>query len=381
MLSSCLLVPALLSACSSGSSVNGAGGQPSTSLGGAASGGDGGVSASAGRPSNSGGSDHTGGGDHAGGGGDHTGGAAGAFVGEGGAAGSTDAGANGVGDQGGEGGADAQASCTPGETYGGGEASLSATSVTAALVDENGAPVSGQITYICGLDLCSASVKTNSAGQVSLQLPANFAEKRPAFKYGDLVQYAAFAIPLTNEVTDFTTGGGVLATGKLSDKLGATLAPGSDATSGDVTVSAPAGGAVLIDTLIYDTAENQKFRAVKIPLTHLGPVLASAKLTAGEPSFALVYGVAPSGTQFCPAAKLSVALPHETPTPYNDLGWAPGTAVELWVAGIDLAQTFAPYAGWAKASDAVVSSDGASVATHAGKGVLVLGNFALRKAP
>ena len=62
----------------------------------------------------------------------------------------------------------------------------------------------------------------------------------------------------------------------------------------------------------------------------------------------------------------------------NDMGWAPGTAVEFWVMTIDSAQTYAPYAGWAKMSGGTVSTDGKSVSTT--EGFVLLQTFAIRKA-
>jgi hypothetical protein len=47
------------------------------------------------------------------------------------------------------------------------------------------------------------------------------------------------------------------------------------------------------------------------------------------------------------SCRLSVAPPHLTATPNNDLGWAPGAAVELWVTNSSMEQSFSPYAGWA----------------------------------
>ncbi len=90
--------------------------------------------------------------------------------------------------------------------------------------------------------------------------------------------------------------------------------------------------------------------------------------------------MAPVDTTLCPPAKVTVTLPHATTSP-NDLGWAPGTAVELWITGSDVGQTYAPYAGWRKMSDGVVSGDGATVTTLAGQGFSVLEDFALRTAP
>jgi hypothetical protein len=300
---------------------------------------------------------------------------AGAAGSTGGAAGS-DAGAAGS-----TGGAAGQAACGPHGTFGGGETSLTGLSATAAIVDEMGAPVAGQLIMLCGINLCEAPKVTGVDGKVTISTTLPL--KRPAFRYGDGVKYAFLLAPLDGASTDFTTGGHVLATGKLSDKPGATLTAGASATSGAVTVTVAAGGTIGINGLVYDTPESQKLRAVALPLSNLGPVVASAKTPSGTPvTFSLVYGVSPIDTIFCPAAKVTVALPHATASP-NDLGWAPGTAVELWVAGADVGQADAPYAGWAKMSDGVVSADGATVSTKDGaqQGFVTLQTFAIRKVP
>jgi hypothetical protein len=300
-------------------------------------------------------------------------------AGHGGAGTSGSAGTAGAAGQSG-GGAGGQSACGPRGTYGGGETSQAGASVTANIVDETGAPVVGQPVYIGGLDITSDPSTTDGAGHVAIQ--TNLSMKRPAFKVGDAVAYTELAIPLTAPTTDLSAGGQLLAVGKLSNKTGAALTPGTPATSGDVTVTVPAGGSVGIDALVYDTPDSQKLRTVGLPLANSGPVLASAPAGVGA-GFALLYGLAPSETIFCPAAKVTVTLPHATGATGNDLGWAAGTAVEFWITTLDVAQTYAPYAGWAKMSDGVVSADGASVSTADGPqgGFTFLENFAIRKAP
>jgi hypothetical protein len=159
----------------------------------------------------------------------------------------------------------------------------------------------------------------------------------------------------------------------LAGKTWSTLTPGADAVSGDVTVSVPAGATVGIDPLVYDTPDKAKLRAVSIPIANEGPWLASSGVT-----FSLLYGLAPSETTLCPAAKVTVALPHVTTMP-NDLGWVAGDKVEFWVMTTDTGQIYAPYAGWAKMSDGVVSTDAKSVSTVDGGGFIFLENFAIRK--
>jgi hypothetical protein len=265
--------------------------------------------------------------------------------------------------------------CPPAMTYGGGEMTTSSSTVTAKIVDETGAPVVGQPLYICGTNLCSPPGMTQAGGAASIS--STLSLKKAAFKVGDALAYAELGIPLTMATTDFTAGGTkVINTGKLSNKTGAALTPGTDAVSGDVTVTIAAGASVGVNPLVYDTPDKQLFRSVSIPVANEGPVFASA----GVSGFELFYGVAPAGTTLCAAAKITVALPHATMTP-NDLGWAPGTAVEFWVTSVDTGQIYAPYAGWAKMSDGAVSADGKTVATSDGKGFISLEHFAIRKAP
>jgi hypothetical protein len=263
-------------------------------------------------------------------------------------------------------------SCLPSTIYGSNPGSLSNLSVTAKIVDETGSPVPSQPAWICGINICSAPGMTDGSGHV--MITAALTEEAAAFKVGDEITYAALAIPLTTATTDFTEGGtAVLNTAKLADSSGATLTPGTSVTSGAVTVSLAADATVAIDELTYGTPAEQEFHAVSIPLANDGPWLASS----GHDDFALLYGISPAETPICPAAQISVTLPHATLTP-NDFGWTPGTQVEFWITTIDTGQTYAPYGGWAKASDGTVSSDGTKVVTT--QGLLALENFAIRKA-
>jgi hypothetical protein len=268
-------------------------------------------------------------------------------------------------------GAGAGMVCPPSMTYGGGEATISGTTATAKIVDETGAPVPSQPVYICGINICSDPGMTSATGSVTIS--SDLMMKKPAFKFGDALNYAELAIPLAVGTTDFTMGGtAVLATGKLSDKPGATLTPGADATSGDVTVSVPAGGSVSVNDLVFCTPSEQELRTVSIPIANVGPVLDPVMVNGMSADFALLYGLAPSGTLVCPAVKVTVALPANLKAT-----WTAGTAVEFWIMTVDTGQTYAPYAGWAKMSDGVVNADG-TVSTVAGQGFIDLENFAIR---
>lgn len=253
----------------------------------------------------------------------------------------------------------------PGMGYGGGETPANPHSVTAIVVDQNGAPVANQPVYICGVDICSDPGKTGADGKVTIT--TTLAMKKPAFKFGDAVAYSELAIPLSAADTDVGTVG----TPKLPATGGA-LTAGADAVSGDLKVSIAAGANVTINELIYDTTEKQQLRAVEMPLTNETAVLGSVQINGAPANFEVLYGLAPAGTTVCPAAKVTVP---------NSKAWPAGTAVEFYVMTVDAGQEFAPYAGWAKASDGAVSADGATISTADGGGFIYLDNFAIRKKP
>lgn len=236
--------------------------------------------------------------------------------------------------------------------------------MTATVVDQNGAPVANQPVYICGTDLCSPASATGADGKVTISTTQMM--KKPALKFGDAVSYSEFALPLTMATTDL----GTIGTVKLPAS-GVAFTPGADATSGMVKVSVPAGASVTVNELLFDTPDKQLFRAAELPLDKAGAIIADAEVDGAAANFEIVYGVAPAGTTICPPATITVP---------NSLGWAAGTAVEFFVMTIDAGQEFAPYAGWAKASDGVVSPDGATIATT-DSGFIYLDNFAIRKKP
>ncbi|MFI5297913.1 MAG: hypothetical protein ACHREM_07415 [Polyangiales bacterium] len=269
--------------------------------------------------------------------------------------------------------AETPGTCTPTTTFGGGETERSGGFLaTAKIVDEAGAPVVGQPVFICGIDICSAPSVTSASGTVSIS--STLPMKKPALKFGDSLSYAELAIPLTTATTDFTAGGtAVLTTAKLAGKPGAALTAGGAAISGDVTIAVPSGASVGIDLLVYATADEQLLRAINIPVASDGPILASSGVTG----FQLLYGLAPAETPVCPAATVTVALPHAHQSP-NDFGWTAGTKVEFWIMTIDTGQTYAPYAGWAKMSDGTVSADATAVSTDPGQGFDFLESFAIR---
>jgi len=233
-------------------------------------------------------------------------------------------------------------------------------SVQATLVDFNGAPLPNLAIQVCGTDICFNDT-TNATGQVLVNAASMMT--KPALKYADGIVYARFGILLPPEsVVMFPTP---LEVARFPDLgMGAPLTAGQSATSGDVTITVAAGATVEIDTLIHDDPAEQDFRSVTIPIAKASPGV--------DPSLnlELLFAVTPLETLFCPAAAVSVP---------NSAGWPAGTDVEFHVHGLEIGEEWAPYGGWAKASDGKVSADGTKVETATGGGLHILGDFGIRR--
>jgi hypothetical protein len=87
--------------------------------------------------------------------------------------------------------------------------------------------------------------------------------------------------------------------------------------------------------------------------------------------FELVVALTPVGTELCPAVVLT--LP-------NSPQWKAGSAVEIFLHGVDVAEAWAPYGGWAKVSDGAVSADGLTIETSPGAGLPALSAVGVRLA-
>ena len=262
--------------------------------------------------------------------------------------------------------------CTTGGPYGGAEPSGPGGSVSATVVDQNNTPVSGQPAFLCGLNICAAPQSTNASGSVTIS--TSMTMTRPAFHVGDGINYPIVAVQLPPNVT---TNFGTLQSGAFPALgSGSPLTPGSVAVSGDVSLSIAPGAEVVIDTLEYSTSDEQKLRTVSIPVN----VASAPLLPCQNCGFELLYGVTPSETTICPAAQVTIALPHKVQSP-NDFDWPAGAIVEFWTTTIDPGQTYAPYAGWRLISYGHVSVDGTSVTSETWGGLNFLNNLAVRLAP
>ena len=276
-----------------------------------------------------------------------------------------------IGDDGGKGGAGGssgasggnggKAQCDAGPGYGEPVEAQELASVSATLLDVDGDPVADEVFFVCGVDLCSPPARTGKDGRVTVAPATPLVEKKPAAKFGEGILTPRFAVLLPREtVIDL----GVVHTVRLPAlSSGAPLVAGAEATSGGLTLLPSAGTQIKIDQLTYESAEEQSFRAVRLPLDR-APELIDASV-----GLEVVYGAAPVETRFCPPAKLRIE---------NTEGWAPNTDVEVLLHGVAIEEDFAPYGGWAKVSDARVSADGATIETTS-PGLPVLGAIGLRR--
>jgi len=216
--------------------------------------------------------------------------------------------------------------------------------ISATILDVGGDPVSGSEVQLCGINKCLYG-ETDSTGFASVD-GAGQPLDRPAFKFGDGLTHARFAVLLDESSADL----GELVTAELPGS-GAEMTAGGEATSGPVTLAFADDAIIEVDELIYDEPNEQTFRAVSVPAAQVVPEI---NMPAG---IELVYGVGPLVTKFCPRAQVTVA---------NDAGWEAGAAVEFWAHGVDVFEYAVSYGGWAKVSDGVVSEDGTTVSTTEG---------------
>lgn len=235
-------------------------------------------------------------------------------------------------------------------------------SFDAQFVSEAGDPVSGQTIYMCGQNICSPPLKTDSIGKVHADLCWYFING--AVKYLGGVDYVSFAlkpppdptvafppltlIPLPKVGVDFPSGGG------------------GSVTSNGVAIALAAKTVVTFDPTEPNDVDLHRFRAVRMPL---------AKALPGTPAnIEVLWGLSPVNAVVSPAAQLTVP---------NTQSWPANALVEFYLSGAngyDPAPP-APYGGWTSMGIGHVSADGATVSTDsgAGNGLPMVGIVGIRK--
>ncbi len=207
----------------------------------------------------------------------------------------------------------------------------------AKLVDELGAPTSAGLVQVCGKDIC-INANVDDSGDLYQVIKQDM--DAPACKYGDGRTFGKLALPLTGGDTDL----GTLTTVRLPDFAeGVPLTPGETATSVGVSLTLASNARVEVDTLTYELAEERGFRAAALPEAALSPL---------DQGFVLGFALSPVETRICPSPALTID---------NTAKLKAGAELELYIAGFDVVEEWAPYAGWQKVGEGRVSSDGATL--------------------
>jgi hypothetical protein len=234
--------------------------------------------------------------------------------------------------------------------------------VSARLVSDGGEPAADVLVTVCGVDVCSRPEHSDAEGDVAVSFTTPV--KKAAFKYGDGLVYAEFALPLEDVADGIELGELHL---PRFPATGSPIVPGRRSESNGVSIELADNASTDVDELLppFDTAEASAFRAVEMPLERL-----PAAVDNGH-ELELVFALAPLGAALCPPAALE--LP-------NLRGWAPGTAVEFLLEGFGVTdlQFWAPYADWAVFATGEVTADGERIATI-GDGLPLISNVGVRR--
>lgn len=252
--------------------------------------------------------------------------------------------------------------CDAGPGYAGPDTLTSFSHLTATVVDLDGHPAQKVVAQACGVNICLNGT-TDNQGTVVIDQPAEMI--RPAFKYGGGQSYAKFALPLGGKGAIDADVGMQRTVAFDAPELGAALTPGTRATSRGVTLALSPGSIVVIDPFDYDTPALKNFRAAEIPMA-AAPAAVDASLGLG-----ILVALTPTGTTLCPRAKFS--------TP-NSPSWPAGSRVEFFLHGVEVGENFAPYGGWAKISNGVVTMDGSAVETDDTGGLPIISVVGVRLA-
>lgn len=238
------------------------------------------------------------------------------------------------------------ARCDDGDFPGSQTDSIVVGTVTGQVIDERGEPTSAGLIQVCGKDLC-INARVGDDGKVAEQVDQPM--DAPALKIGDGLAWSKLAFPLEEGDSDL----GTLSTSRLPDFAdGVPFVPGTEVTSGGVTLELAEGAGIEVDFLTYETEAEQTFRAAPLP---------EGALEKLDADFVMGFGLAPVETRLCPSPGLRLE---------NNAGLEPGTAVELYLQGFDVLEGFAPYGGWRLVGEGTVSEDGASLVFPEGPPVL-----------
>lgn len=226
---------------------------------------------------------------------------------------------------------------------------LCVTSLTASVKDLDGNPVTDLVTTACGSG-CTYG-KTDATGTTRMQ-PRRYMYK-PALMLHGRSRWATL-------YSRFDSAGdidrGTLFLPVMPFAEGVVLPEGGVAgtvTHRDMTFAFAAGTEIKIERLELQEPDEQKFRAISVPLDKAPPFVAAA-----GGNFAAIYAMTPFGTRIKPGAAVTIANTAKLPA---------GAAVELFQQGTMLDDSNGAFGGFSKVADAHVSADGATIATDEGQ--------------
>jgi hypothetical protein len=230
--------------------------------------------------------------------------------------------------------------------------------ITATVVDQEGAPAANVSAAICGINVCGDVADSNDAGGLSVNgIGLDFIAPRFSTGYNGK-GYAKLTAPIP--MTNFGTIR-VVAMPPLA--MGVDLAAGSPAAQSGVTLGVPADAQIEFDCLTF-APEERKFVAAVVDI-------ASWTLPDDAPAIDpllnldMLIALGPLDTHICPSASLTFPK-HAT--------WSTGATIDIYIHGTKTYDHYAPYGGWAKVAEAVVNADG-SVTTREGQGIELLGTY------
>jgi hypothetical protein len=233
----------------------------------------------------------------------------------------------------GSGGKPAEPTCPKGTNPYGDAQPTALGSIDGQIVDEQGKPTSSGLVQICGRDICLKAEVGNN-GKVA-ENPHRELDT-PAFKWGDGFEWVKLAQPLAAGDTDLGT---LIATPLPAYADAAPLMAGSTATSGGLSLELSDDAQVVVDKVAY-APEERGLRAAPLP---------PETLTRVGQDFIVAYGLSPLETRICPSPALTLE---------NTTALEPGTALELYLLGLDVEEAWAPYGHWQHVGDGAVSDDG-----------------------
>jgi hypothetical protein len=233
--------------------------------------------------------------------------------------------------------------------------------LTARVIDVDGNAVANTLAQACGSNVCLVG-ETNAAGEVTIEGDQSL--KDAAFKYGDGLHFAQFALTLdTNSVHSL---GDQITVAFPELTSGAALVAGASLESQGARLTLTSNVDVSIDLLAFPDEEQHVFLAQSVTAEDY-PEAAQV-----EPELAVLWALAPLKTKFCPPAQLRVP---------NNVELEPGTAVEFVLHGTDVAGAWAAYGAWGQQATGHVSDDGLFIETDADSGISQLGVIGIRALP